>query len=111
MNAIQFVQIIRHGLPGCCIEELNLKTLAARVRYGGQRFDVSGGMLDGYPLWLVTTPHYTVNDATGKVLTMLDAMTDEMINDERPWKDTEDMIRRLRELAEEIENDDTDEPV
>jgi hypothetical protein len=111
VNSIQFVEIIRHGLPGCDIEQLNLQTLAARVRYGGQRFDISGGMLDGYPLWLVTTPFFTVNDATGHVLTRLDSMTEELIKDEKPWADTDEMIRRLRELAEEVNDDDTDEPV
>ena len=108
MNAIQFVSIIRHGLPGCHFEQIKLRRLVARVRWAGQQFDISGGMLDGFPLWLVTTPCYTLNDATGKVLTMLDSMSDEWTREQRPWADVDEMIKRLRELGEEAEGEDYD---
>ena len=110
MNSIQFVQIIRHALPGCHFEQLNLEQQACRVKWAGAVFDISSGTLDGFPLWLVTTPCYQLNDATGKVLTMLDSMSDEYVTG-KPWANTDEMIRRLRELAEEVNDDDTDEPV
>jgi hypothetical protein len=105
VNSVQFVQIIRHALPGCWIEQLELKQQVCRVRWGGQLFDISGGMLDGFPLWLVTSPSYTLNDATGKVLEMLDSMSDEYVTG-KPWADTDELIRRLRELQDEGGDDD-----
>lgn len=107
MNGIQFVQMIRHGLPGCVIEQLSLDNLACRVRYGGQTFDISGGVLDGFPLWLVTTPHFQLNDATGHVLSRLDSISEEFVTEPKPWPDYDGLIKRLREIAEE----DGDEPV
>ena len=106
MNSIEFVQIIRHGLPGCHIEQLNLGQQVCRVRWAGKLFDISGGMLDGYPLWLVTTPCCQLNDATGKVLTMLDSMSEEFAKEPKPWADTDELIRRLRELQDEGDDDD-----
>ena len=106
MNSVQFVQIIRHALPGCWIEQLELKQHVCRVRWGGQVFDISGGMLDGFPLWLVTTPTYTLNDATGKVLEMLDSMSEEFASEPKPWADADELIRRLRELQEEEDDHD-----
>lgn len=106
MNSVQFVQIIRHALPGCWIEQLELKQQVCRVRWGGQLFDISGGMLDGFPLWLVTTPTYTLNDATSKVLEMLDSMSEEFASEPKPWADADELIRRLRELQEEEDDND-----
>lgn len=106
MNSVQFVQIIRHALPGCWIEQLQIKQQVCRVRWGGQVFDISGGMLDGWPLFLVTTPTYTLNDATGKVLEMLDSMSEEFASEPKPWADTDELIRRLRELQEEEDDHD-----
>ena len=111
MNSIQFVEIIRHALPGCDIEQLHIEQQVCRVKWAGDVFDISGGTLDGFPLWLVTTPCYQLNDATGKVLTMLDSMAEEFAAEPKPWADTDELIRRLRELAEEVNDDDTDEPV
>lgn len=105
MNGIKFVQIIRAALPGCWIEQLNIGQQVCRVIYGGQRFDISGGTLDGYPLWVVTTPEYTLNDATGKVLQMLDSMSEEFTDEVKPWATNEELIRRLRELGEELGDD------
>tara|TARA_R110000868_G_scaffold290945_5_gene551182 strand:+ start:2716 stop:3042 length:327 start_codon:yes stop_codon:yes gene_type:complete len=106
VNSVQFVQIIRHALPGCWIEQLQIKQQVCRVRWGGQVFDISGGMLDGWPLFLVTTPTYTLNDATGKVLEMLDSMSEEFASEPKPWADTDELIRRLRELQEEEDDHD-----
>jgi hypothetical protein len=106
VNSVQFVQLIRHALPGCWIEQLEPKQQVCRVRWGGQVFDISGGMLDGFPLWLVTTPTYTLNDATGKVLEMLDSMSEEFATEPKPWADADELIRRLRELRDEGGGDD-----
>lgn len=106
MNSIKFVQIIRAALPGSVIEQLHLEQQVCRVRYGGQVFDISGGELDGFPLWLVTTPEFVINDATGKVLDMLDSISEEFTDDVRPWATTEELIRRLRELHEGLGGDD-----
>jgi hypothetical protein len=105
MNGIQFIQIIRHGLPGCTITKLLLDEQTCRVKWAGDVFDISGGTLDGFPLWLVTTPYGHLNDATGKVLEMLDSMSDEYVTG-KPWADTDELIRRLRELQDEGEDDD-----
>jgi len=105
MNGMQFIQIIRHGLPGCTIMNLLLDQQTCRVKWGGEVFDISGGTLDGFPLWLVTTPYGHLNDATGKVLEMLDSMSDEYVTG-KPWADTDELIRRLRELQDEGEDDD-----
>jgi len=105
MNVIQFIQIIRHGLPGCTITKLLLDQQTCRVKWAGDVFDISGGTLDGFPLWLVTTPCGHLNDATGKVLEMLDSMSDEYVTG-KPWADTDELIRRLRELQDEGEDDD-----
>jgi len=105
MNGIQFIQIIRHGLPGCTITKLLLDQQTCRVKWAGDVFDISGGTLDGFPLWLVTTPCGHLNDATGKVLEMLDSMSDEYVTG-KPWADTDELIRRLRELQDEGEDDD-----
>lgn len=106
MNSIQFVQIIRHALPGCHFEQLHIEQQACRVKWAGEVFDISGGTLDGFPLWLVTTPCYVLNDATGKVLTMLDSMSDEFVRATKPWADTDELIRRLRELQDEGGDDE-----
>lgn len=105
MNNVQFVRIIKHALPGCWIEQLHLEQQVCRVKWAGEVFDISGGTLDGFPLWLVTTPCYMLNDATGKVLEMLDSMSDEYVTG-KPWADTDELIRRLRELAEEVDDDE-----
>jgi len=105
MNGVQFIQIIRHGLPGCTITKLLLDQQTCRVKWGGEVFDISGGTLDGFPLWLVTTPCGHLNDATGKVLEMLDSMSDEFVTG-KPWADTDELIRRLRELQDEGGDDD-----
>ena len=105
MNGIQFIQIIRHGLPGCTITKLLLDQQTCRVKWGGEVFDISGGTLDGFPLWLVTTPYGHLNDATGKVLEMLDSMSDEFVTG-KPWADTDELIRRLRELQDEGGDDE-----
>ena len=105
MNGIQFIQIIRHGLPGCTITKLLLDQQTCRVKWAGDVFDISGGTLDGFPLWLVTTPCGHLNDATGKVLEMLDSMSDEYVTG-KPWADTDELIRRLRELQDEGEDDE-----
>jgi len=106
MNSIQFVQIIRHALPGCHIEQLHIEQQVCRVKWAGAVFDISGGTLDGFPLWLVTTPCYQLNDSTGKVLTMLDSMAEEFATEPKPWADTDELIRRLRELTDEGGDDD-----
>ena len=106
MNNVQFVRIIKHALPGCWIEQLHLEQQVCRVRWAGQVFDISGGTLDGFPLWLVTTPCYQLNDATSKVLTMLDSVSEEFVCEEKPWADTDELIRRLRELQEDLGDDD-----
>jgi len=105
MNGVQFIQIIRHGLPGCYIVLLYLDQQTCRVKWGGEVFDISGGTLDGFPLWLVTTPYGHLNDATGKVLEMLDSMSDEYVTG-KPWADTDELIRRLRELQDEGGDDE-----
>jgi len=105
MNGVQFIQIIRHGLPGCTITKLLLDQQTCRVKWTGEVFDISGGTLDGFPLWLVTTPYGHLNDATGKVLEMLDSMSDEYVTG-KPWADTDELIRRLRELQEEEDESD-----
>ncbi len=98
MTDVQFITIIKHALPGCEIQQIHLEQQVCRVRWGGQHFDISGGTLDGFPLWLVTTPCYQLNDATSKVLTMLDSVSEEFVCEEKPWADTDELIRRLREL-------------
>jgi hypothetical protein len=105
MNGVQFIQIIRHGLPGCTITKLLLDQQTCRVKWAGEVFDISGGTLDGFPLWLVTTPYGHLNDSTGKVLEMLDSMSDEYVTG-KPWADTDELIRRLRELQDEGEDDE-----
>ena len=57
-------------------------------------------------MWLVTTPTYTLNDATGKVLEMLDSMSEEFATEPKPWADADELIRRLRELRDEGGGDD-----
>lgn len=106
MNSVQFLKIIRHALPGCWIEQLELKQQVCRVRWGGQLFDISGVMLDGFPLWLVTSPSYTLNESTSKVLEMLDSMSEEFASEPKPWADADELIRRLRELQEEEDDND-----
>lgn len=105
MTDVQFITIIKHALPGCWIEQLHLEQQVCRVRYGGQLFDISGGQLDGWPLFLVTTPCCQLNDATSKVLTMLDSVSEEFVCEEKPWADTDELIRRLRELHEDLGDD------
>ena len=107
MNSIKFVQIVRAALPGSVIEQLHLEQQVCRVRYGGQVFDISGGELDSWPLWMVTTPCCELNDSTGKVLAMLDSMSDEFMDEVRPWATTEELIRRLRELQQEDDDGTT----
>jgi hypothetical protein len=41
MNSVQFVQIIRHALPGCHIEQLYLEQQTCRVKWAGEVFDIS----------------------------------------------------------------------
>jgi len=105
MTDVQFLTIIKHALPGCEIQQIHLEQQVCRVQWAGQVFDISGGTLDGFPLWLVTTPTYTLNDATGKVLTMLDSVSEEFVCEEKPWADTDELIRRLRELHEDMGDD------
>jgi hypothetical protein len=106
MNDLQFVQIIRHALPGCWIEQLQLEQQVCRVNWAGQKFDISGGTLDGFPLWLVTTPTYMLDESTSKVLQMLDSVSEEFTCEPKPWADTDELIRRLRELQNEEDDDD-----
>jgi len=105
MTDVQFITIIKHALPGCEIQQIHLEQQVCRVQWAGQQFDISGGTLDSWPLFLVTTPECTLNDSTGKVLEMLDSMADEFSNNVKPWATTEELIRRLRELHEDLGDD------
>jgi hypothetical protein len=100
MTAAQFLSIVKHGLPGCRFEQIYIEQMVCRVIYGGQRFDISSGILDGYPLFVVTSPEGTFNDATGAVLSRLDSIAEEFIEQEKPWADYKTLLERLREISE-----------
>lgn len=104
-----FLEIIEHGLPGSVVTQFIPSQLVARVEYGGGVFDVSGGELDGFPIWLVTTPEVHLNEQTNAVMEKLDSMSDELSPNSRTWElgDAPWLIKRMRELLQE----DCDEPV
>lgn len=104
-----FLEIIKHGLPGCKFQQVYVDQLICRVKYGGHLFDIQGGNLDGYPLWLVTTPEFHLNKATNEVLCRLDSMTEEYLEQEKPWGSVDALIKRLQEMREDLADDDTDD--
>ena len=106
MTPAQFIYAVKHGLPHCELMQIDINCLFARVRYGGQVFDVTSGMLDGFPVFMVTTPEQWMNVMTNEVLKRLDSIADEAVERPAPWQDTAELLRRLRELAEEGGDDD-----
>jgi hypothetical protein len=100
MTPAQFIYAVKHGLPHCELMQIDIDCLFCRVRYGGQVFDVSGGVLDGFPCFVVMTPEQWMNAATSAVLERLDSIADEAVQRPAPWADTSELMRRLRELSE-----------
>lgn len=107
MTPKHFLEIVKHGLPGSRVLQFVPSQLVARVQYGGQLFDVSGGELDGFPLWLVTTPETQLNEYTSAVMERLDSMSEELSPNSRTWdlEDVPGLIERLRELSDEEDDD------
>jgi hypothetical protein len=64
-------------------------------------FDISGGVLDGFPCFVVMTPEQWMNKSTNAVLERLDSIADEAVQRPAPWADTSELMRRLRELTED----------
>ena len=112
MTAAQFIWAIKHGLPHCELMQIDVDCLFCRVRYGRQVFDISGGVLDGFPCFVVMTPEQWMNKSTNAVLERLDSIADEAVQ-RRTWNswDTSELIRKLRELREEEDGDEPVEPV
>jgi hypothetical protein len=107
MTPAQFIWSVKHGLPSCEMMQIDIDCLYCRVRYGGQVFDISCGVLDGFPFYLVTTSEQWMNAATNAVLERLDSIADEAVQRPAPWADTSELMRRLRELIEEGGEDES----
>lgn len=105
MTPKHFLEIVKRGLPHCDVMQFVPKQLACRVQYGGQLFDITGGQLDGFPIFVVTTPECHLDENTNAVLERLDSVAEEVTAMLRPWEDTAELMRRLRELAEEEDDD------
>ena len=101
MTPAQFIYAVKHGLPHCELMQIDIDCLFCRVRYGGQVFDVTSGMFDGFPVFWVTTSEQWMNAATNAVLERLDSIADEAVQRPAPWADTSELMRRLRELSED----------
>lgn len=111
MTPKTFLEIIEHGLPGSTVTQFVPAQLVARIEYGGGIFDISGGELNGFPLWLVTSPDDLFNEQTNAVMERLDSISEEYTPMRRTWDldDVPGLIARLRELAEE--DDDAIDPI
>jgi hypothetical protein len=109
MTPALFLYLIEHGLPGSSVTNFRPAQLSARVEYGGQFFEVSGGECDGFPLWLVTHPDGTLSRVTNSVIERLDSISEETSVNSRTWElwESPSLMARLRELAKE---DGDDEP-
>jgi hypothetical protein len=105
MTPAQFIWSVKHGLPSCELMQIDIDCLYCRVRYGGQVFDISGGVLDGFPCFVVMTPEQWMNKSTNAVLERLDSIADEAVQRPAPWADTSELMRRLRELTEDDDAD------
>jgi hypothetical protein len=101
----QFLEVIKFGLPGVEVLDFDHDAMCASVCWCGECFDIAATTLDSHPVLLVTTPAWEINEKTGKVLSLLDDMMTEVVG-QRPWVDAKELLRRLRELAEEGEDDD-----
>jgi hypothetical protein len=106
MTPKHFLEIIKRGLPHCEVLQFVPANLVCRVKYGGRLYDISGGQIDGFPIFVVTTPEQWMDETTNAVLERLDSIAEEVTTEPRPWQDTAELLRRLRELAEEGEDDD-----
>jgi len=106
MTPKHLLEIIKRGLPHCEVLQFVPANLVCRVQYGGRLYDISGGQIDGFPIFVVTTPEQWMDETTNAVLERLDSMAEEVATEPRPWQDTAELLRRLRELAEEGGDDD-----
>ena len=111
ITAQQFLETIRHGLPGCEIDMFDSAAMCASVIWCGETFDISADEVDGFPVFLVTTGAWELNERTAKVLGCLDSVLPEVLQSRRPWPDYRSLLRRLRELADEGGDDESIDPV
>lgn len=111
ITAQQFLETIRHGLPGCEIDMFDSAAMCASVIWCGETFDISADEVDGFPVFLVTTGAWELNERTAKVLDCLDSVLPEVLQSRRPWPDYRSLLRRLRELADEGGDDESIDPV
>jgi len=113
VTPVLFLYLIEHGLPGSSVTNFRPAQLSARVEYGGQFFEVTGGELDGFPLWLVTHPDATFSRDTNAVLERLDSFSDEVCDTARSWnlEDSAGLIARLKKLSQEGDSNEPTDPV
>lgn len=106
ISAQQFLETIRLGLPKCEIDMFDAGAMCASVIWYGETFDISADQVDGFPVFLVTSGAWELNEKTSKVLACLDSVLGEVYGDQRPWADYKALIRRLRELRDQGDGDD-----
>lgn len=105
MTPTQMLEVIGRGLPGARLVEWYEQAMACRVMWTGHTLDISVCGIDGYPVFLVTTPGFQMNDVTAKALECLDSVVPEVVERRAPWPDIDAMIARLRELSEGDDDD------
>jgi hypothetical protein len=114
-------EVVRRGLGGATIvsfPKVRAGTFCCHVRYGGRVFVVSVDDLTAYLDWMVLNMDGTIDEHTGKVLELLDDMTQEYtqhLNDriEKEWPNInlEKLIQDLRKLADEGDDDEPANPI
>lgn len=106
MSELLMLEIIRRALPGCQLYSFDDPSKTCRLIWAGQWFDITMCGVDDYPVWLVTDDNMAFNAHTAKALAMLDSVTEEIWIVGKPWVEVEQLIRRLRELQEEEDDND-----
>ena len=104
-DCIDMMAVIRFGLPGARIKRWHDAEMLAEIEWAGHHLGVSVCGIDGFPVLLVVTADFQMNEVTAKALEMLDSVMPEVVRERRPWPDLDSLRKRLKEL---MENDDDD---
>jgi hypothetical protein len=107
MTPVQFLEMLRFGIPGYQIQAFSPECLSAKVKWCGEMMEVTAIDVDAYPVLIVTTPDLRLTERTTAVLGLLDSVLPEVMQRPSPWPDCQSLVERIRELAEE-EDDDVD---
>ena len=105
-DCLDLLIVIRFGLPGAELIRWHDKHMLAEVRWAGHHLGISICGIDGYPVLLVVTNNFEMNEVTAKALEMLDSVMPEVVRTPRPWPDLDSLRDRLRELQDEGGDDD-----